>query len=444
MGTHYDEASDASDLNVPSKGVRKRGDKWVAEIRSRRLRRGQHPARKWLGTFDSAAKATEAYLRAEKKIRPSVSNSRPVTVRRGAIASSQRLFPKYSAHPEEKRLFVEPIPKWYRKTGVCVGRSSGRSKRRPVFRDRLNSAKENFQEEAKLTQGDAPDTERKRTKIRVIMKSSAISSSSDSDVSSGSGTSVILEDSYDSSSDLQPGSSSTAKEEISSLDFNGSCSLASPSSFPTESSGEQNQGGESADGACQNDPMTAQNFVMATDHVSKPLNSLAGYSLFSYRASVILDENGAQFVPGINCDSAELEVLVSTLCPCSVMFINNQRHCPSSECLWNHRNACPLVTKNQEGDVESSASEAMRSVNQRGDHILDDMRIRTQNFTALKIKQLISELEAELILDAGFPVHSQQAAETAGVSKANTPETESANLFADSIITSCYGSSACD
>ncbi|KAL2621303.1 hypothetical protein R1flu_001508 [Riccia fluitans] len=172
MGTHYDGASDASDLNVPSKGVRKRGDKWVAEIRSRRLRRGQHPARKWLGTFDSAAKATEAYLRAEKKIRPSVSNSRPVTVRSGA--SSQRLFPSYSAHPEEKRLFVEPIPKWYRKTGVCIGRASGRSKRRPVFRDRLYSAQEKFQEEAKLTHGDAPDTERKRTKIRAMMKSSAI------------------------------------------------------------------------------------------------------------------------------------------------------------------------------------------------------------------------------------------------------------------------------
>ncbi|KAL2621308.1 hypothetical protein R1flu_001513 [Riccia fluitans] len=420
---------DAANLEVPSKGVRRRGDKWVAEIRNRRLKRGRHPGRKWLGTFSSAAEAREAYLHAVKKIKQPQITSRSSRVRRPQaddvscscrLSSSLFTRARSGARKRQESEDKEPHSRRSQRTGVQIGivghpSSNRQRKETSVLTDPTDSMEWNSEQAANLGAG----LERKGVKRKVNNHPSVVSTKvSQSAVNFKSGI-VTLKDASNASKELQQGRNLwSIPPNFFLTSSTEHCTSGSPSSpatsmfldsevkneCPVSSSRikqcDPKQGDDSVSEIRESGPESAQPLTEMTERVPIPGSTgmVGDLSLFSYSSGIVLDDyvKFAADSRGVRHCALVDQALMPDLCPCSEMFIYNQKYCSSCICLWKHRKPCPLAESNPEENVERFAGHKKRR-----DYLChaDDMRIRTQNFSAFKTKQLISELEAELFVD---------------------------------------------
>ncbi|KAL2621305.1 hypothetical protein R1flu_001510 [Riccia fluitans] len=429
--------TDAAEM--PSKGVRKRGDKWVAEIRNRRLKRGRHPGRKWLGTFSSAAEAREAYLQAAGKIiQPQKSLKSRATVRSPQVddSSSSRNFssslfiPSGGRERNESEHNAPPSSKRSQRTGVKsgpVGRPpSTRLKIEAPKAGPIDSGEWNLEQESDL----AADLEPGGVQETAYSRSLAIPAK---DTHSAFkfiwGTAT---DALDASNEVQQGPFSTPYAEVFNSSYSEHCQSGSPSSSATSKFSDADinnqshnrfsvknpscgkQGDDSVNDTGERGSETAQVLPEVIDNVSvsSSTGTLEPLSLFCYSSSISL--NDYLTFAAVSRDERYCawvdQASISNLCLCSVIFIEKQKHCPTSICVWNHTKPCPLARSSLKENEESVPGHDQR---QYLAHV-DEMRIKTQNFSAFKTKHLISELEAEAFVDDGFPPVSLLAAESSG------------------------------
>ncbi|KAL3692302.1 hypothetical protein R1sor_005953 [Riccia sorocarpa] len=416
---------------VPSKGVRKRGDKWVAEIRNRRLKRGRHPGRKWLGTFSSAAEAREAYLLAVRKIKQPLKTSKSARARSPEVdepsnsqSSSSALFNLRGGRrrgeaedDDQQPASRRPMPMRFLSNTV---------KKEPAVAGPADSTGWSSDEETDLP--PSPESKGIRRKVSNQSLNVPKKATGSHPAVKVKSEAVTSEDDLHASREVQQASCSTPFADALNYSYSEFCTSASPSSSSTSSlfdeeienqrpdefvrrkSGDFRHKDDSVKEVDNGDPEpeTAQVLTNVTNRVEpvpRSAEMVGGSSLFTCISGVILDDYvkfAAVHPEGTHCALVDEASDVSNLCPCSLKFIDNQKHCPTSVCLWKHITSCPLAGGNPEGNMRCFSS------NQRQGHRyllpdhFDDLRIRTKNFSAFKTKQLIFELEAELFVDARY------------------------------------------